>query len=698
MRIRVVFCTNLKCALKAVQEWRISVNEMITVIIPVYNVKDYLDRCMTSVLEQSYKNLEIILVDDGSTDESSVMCDRYQEKDSRIKVIHKRNGGLSSARNAALDIAQGEFIGFVDSDDYIHKDMFKRMIDAAHRNDSDIVICEHFNEKGDRLFIEDPIYDNEEKMTSQQALEILVDDVKMRSYAWDKLYKAALFEGIRYPEGRNYEDIATTYLLFDKAEKLIRIPEYLYYYQIREGSISNHKSGEKWNRNLHDIIDSRSERYKYFTEKGYTHLAQKDMAQLLPYIYAYIGTCYKFNDYKNVKRMQKYLQENSAQIVENTHISAKDKKIMKMYMSSKAVLTLYNKSKRYIQSVNAFKNRGLNYIRRINGKCSVETDFSLSDKKTRRIIFFELPCFDNLGDHAIAYAQKKFLEDIVNQHKEFQLYVVDGWNTAAIYKLKKVCTRSDIIICQGGGNMGNLYPFADAFRIMITKNFNKNKIVIFPQTVYFTSDDAGKKALKKCQKAYNSCSRLIMCARDSKTYKLMKEYFSAEIIKMNDIVSYLDSSEYASDNREGICLCLRSDIESALNAADKKKIIKLCENTGECIRIADTVTGQELKSDEREQALADKWKLFGRSRLVVTDRLHGMIFSLITKTPCIVLGNNHHKVKQTYLTFKDCDYLYYCDNIDEIPKLIGEVLSRNLPEQKYKLDKKFDKFKDICIK
>ena len=205
-------------------------NNLISVIIPVYNVEKYLDRCMETVLNQTYGNMEIILVDDGATDQSGKKCDEYALKDERVKVIHKKNGGLSSARNAALEIATGDYIGFVDSDDYIDEYMFEKMLQYCIDNDCDISVCGHFTEKNNKISIEEPIIDQLIMYTKMDALETLVEDAMMNNYAWDKLYKAELFKGVRYPDGRNYEDIATTYLLFDKAERICQIPEYLYYY------------------------------------------------------------------------------------------------------------------------------------------------------------------------------------------------------------------------------------------------------------------------------------------------------------------------------------------------------------------------------------------------------------------------------------------------------------------------------------
>ena len=156
-----------------------------------------------SILNQSYRNLEIILVDDGSPDECGRICDDYASMDSRIDVIHKENGGLSSARNAALDVAKGDWILCVDSDDYIHSTLVEKMLAAAEENSADIVISSYYLQKNNKLSIVDEIHDEVIVMDKMTALDRLVADKEIKSYAWGKLYRAELFEGVRYPDGRN---------------------------------------------------------------------------------------------------------------------------------------------------------------------------------------------------------------------------------------------------------------------------------------------------------------------------------------------------------------------------------------------------------------------------------------------------------------------------------------------------------------
>ena len=193
--------------------------DLITVVVPIYKVEKYLEKCIDSIIKQTYENLEIILVDDGSPDKCPQICDEYAKKDSRIKVIHKKNGGLSDARNAGIDIAKGEYITFVDSDDYIEKDYVEVLYDSIKENDSDMAIGSH------KVIYENGTILNKETgeksvLDAKTVLERILYDENIDLSAWAKLYKTELFEEIRYPKGRVFEDAATTYKLVDKSKKI----------------------------------------------------------------------------------------------------------------------------------------------------------------------------------------------------------------------------------------------------------------------------------------------------------------------------------------------------------------------------------------------------------------------------------------------------------------------------------------------
>lgn len=208
---------------------------MISVIVPVYQVEEYLDQCVKSIINQSFNELEIILVDDGSTDNCPAMCDEWAEKDKRIKVIHKPNGGLSDARNAGLEIATGEYISFIDSDDWILSDMYEKMLFTIQKENADICACNiracypsHESVWGCKEYTVG---------NAEQILDMLYSDTKYPVSAWNKLYKRGCWKELRFPVGKICEDAFTTYQLVHNAERIVQIPEAFYCYRIRPESI-----------------------------------------------------------------------------------------------------------------------------------------------------------------------------------------------------------------------------------------------------------------------------------------------------------------------------------------------------------------------------------------------------------------------------------------------------------------------------
>ena len=212
-------------------------SNLVTVIVPVYKVEKYLNKCVDSILEQSYRNLEIILVDDGSPDECGRICDDYAKKDSRIVVIHKENGGLSSARNVALDVAKGDWILCVDSDDYIHPEMYSRLMKDIIDHDVLLSFCQ-FNRFKDGGMIEEFSLSNNTSLYSPHDVifESLVGERWWE--AWTKLFHRSLFSSLRFPEGRTNEDYAIMMYIYDLCEKVAVNWNHLYFYRLREGSIT----------------------------------------------------------------------------------------------------------------------------------------------------------------------------------------------------------------------------------------------------------------------------------------------------------------------------------------------------------------------------------------------------------------------------------------------------------------------------
>lgn len=207
---------------------------VVSVIVPVYNVKEYLDECIKSVIHQSFKNIEIIIVNDGSSDGSKDVCDKYTN-DSRVKVIHKENGGLSSARNVGIQMAGGKYLLFIDSDDYIHPEMIETLVNGIIKDKSDIAVCEYTIDEKMLGFTKRP--DNSKNISSEEAIRLMLRQKVFTHVAVCKLFSRELFSDIRFPVGKLYEDYAVMYKVFGKTSRVTLIERKLYYYRQREGSI-----------------------------------------------------------------------------------------------------------------------------------------------------------------------------------------------------------------------------------------------------------------------------------------------------------------------------------------------------------------------------------------------------------------------------------------------------------------------------
>ncbi len=235
----------------------------ISIIIPVYGVEAYLERCLDSVCNQSYTNLEIILVDDGSPDRCPVLCDEWAARDGRITVIHKKNGGLSDARNAGIEVATGDYLLFVDSDDYVAPTMCERLLDAAQEAKADIAMCGFYWMYPDHKEIQEIVMDDGAVVERASILETWIKcETVDFIVAWNKLYRRDLFftpEHIRYAIGKLHEDEFTTYKLLYAANRVVFVKEPLYYYIQRSGSIMANYT----ERNLNDYTEAVCEYVKW---------------------------------------------------------------------------------------------------------------------------------------------------------------------------------------------------------------------------------------------------------------------------------------------------------------------------------------------------------------------------------------------------------------------------------------------------
>lgn len=280
-------------------------NELISIIIPVYNIEKYIRRCIQSIINQTYRNLEIIIVDDGSTDNSGTVCDELAKADARIIVFHKMNGGLSDARNYGIEKAHGDYIGFVDGDDFIHPQMYELLLYTTLCEESDIVACESVREN-EHDFCESH-FDAEElkkRVIVIKPEKAVISPWKIGVNVWNKLYKAALFNEIRYPVGKLCEDEFVYHQLICATKQITFLDIPLYFYENREGSIMDGINEKR----IKDGNEALLDRVSFIAEKKWT--------EILPYaIMNYCDFC--IFHYRNLKKYYNRYSKITEELHEN---------------------------------------------------------------------------------------------------------------------------------------------------------------------------------------------------------------------------------------------------------------------------------------------------------------------------------------------------------------------------------------------
>lgn len=325
----------------------------------------------------------------------------------------------------------------------------------------------------------------------------------------------------------------------------------------------------------------------------------------------------------------------------------------------------------------------------------------------KKIVIMGIPTHGNLGDHVIAMAERKILED---NFKNYKIYEVPEKHLDECAKrVKKCINEDDIIILVGGGNVGDIYERPERGRREVIKQFPNNKIILFPQTAYFSDTEKGRRELEISKEIYNRHKNLVLLARENTTYNFMKEHFNkAKIYLTPDIVMTLRMD--SDKKREGALLMLRSDREKTLSDETVEEIKKeAVKNFGQ-YTLSDMYVSTKglynIGGEYRAQLIEQKFNEFQTARIVITDRLHGMILAAITETPCIAFSNFNHKIAESYYWFRNLNYIKYCTNIDELRKYMKEL--KSIKDTKYDnsfaqntildvLNKEIEKEEDKCL-
>lgn len=298
--------------------------ELVSIVVPIYKVEKYLEKCVKSICEQTYSDLEIILVDDGSPDACGTMCDAYAKQDHRIKVLHKTNGGLSDARNEGVKLATGKYLLFVDSDDYVARDLVEKTVSLAEENQCDMVLYDYYYVESDGMEIHSTVVP-ENKVISLDKEPLLL---LAATSAWTKLFRRDFYiqSNCPFPQGIYFEDLATTSIFFMKAERVYYLKEPLYYYVNRENSIMTGKNFEK---SSHDKIVALEGVLSAYKEEGLYEKYREELEYLVfanEYFEPSKVLALAGEDGEYLERYRKYLYETIPRIHDNKYVKNLGKK------------------------------------------------------------------------------------------------------------------------------------------------------------------------------------------------------------------------------------------------------------------------------------------------------------------------------------------------------------------------------------
>ncbi len=649
---------------------------IVSVIVPVYNVERYIHRCIDSILQQTFRDFELVLIDDGSPDQCGAICDDYASIDSRVHVIHKENGGLSAARNSGIDWAfsksDSEWLTFVDSDDWIHKFFLESLLSAVRKDNTCIAIGNALWTKGES-FSENAIRPSVVWRTAEYYQLHTVNS----TVAWGKLYNKKCFRNIRFPDGKIHEDEYVTYKILFAQEYISVIDQPIYAYFQNDTGITR----GKWTPARLDALVGIEQQISFFEKEAYLEIAQKRFNSLLKSIEKSRDSIQKSELPEEEKRqyirrinrqlrrvLLRYRKYGWLPFGKSNH----NKQIYtNAFLSIRISRAIWGKVKYILTRLPIIK-----YVWKMYTKGSFDvSDIREVFRYFRAILFKEAillqtPLHGNIGDHAIAEAERKYLNEIGITFCDYP------WTEGKEKLLARFTPRGKLILIHGGGYLGQLWPNEEQrFRNTLLA-YRKNRILVFPQTAYFDlKSEDGENCFQESKKIYESHPNLTILAREKQTFQLLKSHMpSVKTYLVPDMVMSLKWKKM-DILREGALICIRNDKEKTLTEKDYFKLTAYIGEAYSKVIVTDTVVAGKIDLHHREKAVYDKLIEFASAKIVITDRLHGMIFAAITETPCIVVNSLSPKIEGCYEWLRNMGFILFAESIDDIPKLINKLQS-----------------------
>lgn len=647
--------------------------EKVTIIVPVFQVIKYLRRCLDSILKQSYRNLEIIVVDDGSDDGSGEVCDLYAGKDSRITVIHKENGGVSRARNDALDIATGDYIFFLDADDFIETGAIATLHQEIKRTEADAAICnyryvwEHSISKSSYSIRNMPIKDQVLDPEVIQKEKMFGDKPWFWSMVCGKLFKRKVFSELRFSPDRYYEDEFIFHKIYGVCDRIACVSAALYNYIQRYDSIN----GGKIDVRKLDSAEARLQRADYYANTpGFKETSLKTLLHSSFILFEYYHkTNARFDEVHRARNreLQKHFRDTYARTGQDRKHAPLSMKFWlllsywNMYFGGKARWLFQRMSISKLVFYTAYTVFSLCKLTLLKARI-------LSSKKQGMSFLVMTPEHGNLGDHAIAEAEETLLGK-----NHINCFEVTGKSLLLLQRRGKLSIfDGSKIVINGGGNLGTIWPEYEGLIQDIFLSNPNSKILLMPSTVFYDGTEFGEYVADRSSKVINSHKNGMLFARERYSYEVMKRMYR-NVWLSPDVVFTMNKCKDRTD-REGCVLCFRSDRERILSSDEEKKIQEMAGDFYKKVTPSDMDLKTGISNRQRDRELNRKLELFASSELVITDRLHGMLFSVITGTPCLLLGSMSPKIEGSFQWVSELGYVFYAHDAEELLSILPDVV------------------------
>ena len=640
-----------------------NMNYKVSIIIPIYKVEQYIRRCIESALAQTYHNLEIILVDDGSPDNCPMICDEYARLDPRIIVIHKINGGLSDARNAGLEVFTGDYVYFFDGDDYIESNLIEIALRNAAATSADLVIFNYDRvDENDNLLSISNFKTGIYQIDDHNRVDYIVN--KLAKYtigweAWNRLYKADIIRKYQLTFWDNKlifaEDFGFSLNFALYVKKISCISDVLYHYLIRENSIMSQATKEPRLSASIALSKLMDEKIKEYFQN--TVLYKEFPVLFYSIMYEQLRGATKDNYNKSIAAIsdKDYFYRNLKRVTGKPFLVIRYFGFIRGMVVLLICICLITRR---------FDNLNARILESYKRRWKLSEVFENNKGKMfskKRIFLIGTEDFKDLKDHQIAISEMEYLQDLFPEHSIIEITASEYLTVRRM--LMFLIKRRDLICLPGGGNMENVSSLAECIRGDVMKIYRNNKKVIFPQTIHYDSSEDGILQLVRDQSFIKKCKNMTLCVRELSSYELAKQYFDCNVVLIPDVILYSNYKKEFDLERTGALLLMHND---------KILIQKVVQQYIKDIRFNDSILNSNIGIFDRKEVIASFLQKIAKAEVVITDHLHGMLFCAITQTPCIALPNEKEKLIEVNEWVSDLGYIRVIQDIGELEAAVRE--------------------------